>query len=59
MTLNHDYKWKVVVGDLLTPDYEATINFLLTKSEEIQGDSVSYTNQFLADYNNQMFTQVH
>lgn len=27
-----EYKWKTVVGDLLTPDYESTIQFLVNKS---------------------------
>lgn len=36
MAFSNEYKWKTVVGDLLTPDYEATIHFLVNKSAEIE-----------------------
>jgi len=42
----------------LTPDYEATIKFVMSKAEDIQDDSLNYTNKFLTEYNNQMFVEV-
>jgi hypothetical protein len=47
-----------VVGELLTSDYEATIKFVISKAEDIQEDSLSYTNNFLAEYNSKMFVEV-
>jgi hypothetical protein len=32
MAFSSEHKWKSVVGDLLTPDYESTIQFLVSKS---------------------------
>jgi hypothetical protein len=54
-----EHKWKGIVGDLLTPDYESSILFVLSKAEEIQDDSLNYAHKFLADYNNKIFLEVH
>ena len=36
-------KWQSVVGELLTPDYESSISFVLSKAEELQEDSLVHT----------------
>lgn len=43
---------------MLTPDYESTIQFLVSKSAEIQEDSIAHTENFISEYNNKMFVEV-
>lgn len=46
-TLSSEMKWKSVISNILTPDYESTLLFVFSKAEEIEEDSIHYSKSFL------------